>query len=107
MFVIFDACDYSRASGIYRRDAEVAEKGNGENKRSNKENTEKERQALWQAGLRADGALRICELGFGGGEEGVELGGIWEGTLGEMFGAAAFALEFFQGFAECYAQVLR
>ncbi len=107
MFVIFDACDYSRASGIYRRDAEVAEKGNGENKRYNKENTEKERQALWQAGLRADGALRICELGFGGGEEGVELGGIWEGTLGEMFGAAAFALEFFQGFAECYAQVLR
>ncbi len=48
-----------------------------------------------------------CEFGFGEGEEGVGLGGIWEGALGEVFGAAAFALEFFQGFAEGGAEVLR
>jgi hypothetical protein len=37
-----------------------------------------------------------CEQpGLRGGEEGVGLRGIWEGALGEMFGAAAFALEFF------------
>jgi hypothetical protein len=36
-----------------------------------------------------------CEFRFGADDEIVELGGICETALGEMFGASTFALEFF------------
>lgn len=42
----------------------------------------------------ATACLGCYESRRGGGEEGVELGGVWEGALGEVFGAAAFGLKF-------------
>ena len=44
-------------------------------------------------------------MGFGGGEEDLELGWIWEGALGEVFGAAAFTGKLFESFAEGGAHV--
>jgi hypothetical protein len=52
-------------------------------------------------------ASGLQQMGFGGGEEDLELRWIWKGALGEVFGAAAFAGKLFESFAEGGADVLR